>query len=74
MIIQVVCCRLRIGWVDIRTIYGVAKDGYFSPAPGHSSLHGNGLAGTAITAERAVRSPDLACTCPVGDPTGAESR
>lgn len=31
LIIQAVCQRMRIGWVEIRTIYGVGKVSYFHP-------------------------------------------
>ncbi len=31
VIVQAVCLRMRIGWVDIRTIYGVGEVSYFHP-------------------------------------------
>ena len=31
VIVQAVCNRVRIGWVDIRTIYGIDKVSYFHP-------------------------------------------
>lgn len=31
LIIQAVCQRMRIGWVEIRTIYGVGEVSYFHP-------------------------------------------
>jgi glycosyltransferase involved in cell wall biosynthesis len=31
VIVQTVCRRLRIGWVDIRTIYGIGEVSYFHP-------------------------------------------
>jgi glycosyltransferase involved in cell wall biosynthesis len=31
VIVQTVCRGLRIGWVDIRTIYGIGKASYFHP-------------------------------------------
>jgi glycosyltransferase involved in cell wall biosynthesis len=31
VIVQAVCRGLRIGWVDIRTIYGIDKTSYFHP-------------------------------------------
>lgn len=41
LIIQAVCKGMRIGWVDIRTIYGINKVSYFHPI--HDSLRFIGM-------------------------------
>jgi hypothetical protein len=41
VIIQAVCKGMRIGWVDIRTIYGINKVSYFHPI--HDSLRFIGM-------------------------------
>ena len=41
VVIQTVCKGLRIGWVDIRTIYGINKVSYFHPI--HDSLRFIGM-------------------------------